>query len=398
MSSFLNLGKTQVSNWLVSQDNLGRREKKYPLHTLVCNNCGFVQVSKKISSKKLFPKDYLYLSSYSTSWLTHCNQFTNEIIEELDLNSSDLVMEIASNDGYLLQYFKQQGVGVLGIEPTELAANIAILDKGIETRKDFFGANFALKLKSEGVLPSLIIANNVLAHVPDINDFIKGISILIENQGVATIEFPHLFNLIRENQFDTIYHEHYSYLNLTSLSVLFERNDLQIFDAKEIDTHGGSLRIYVCSNHSNRMRSLNVDRLIRQESKLDPRNKNVQSALRKKTNNVKIELIKELKRLKSEDKVVVAYGAAAKGNTLLNFAGIDRKLIAYVVDKNPSKQKKFLPGSKIEVFPESELLKRVPDVVLILPWNLAAEISSQLSYLEEFDTKFFRAIPEVQYL
>lgn len=398
MRTFLNLGKTPVSNWLISKHDIHRREKRFKLHTLVCEDCGFVQVSKNISFTKLFPNDYIYLSSYSNSWLEHCEDFANYMVQKLNLTPSDLVLEIASNDGYLLQYFKRQDVRVLGIEPTELAATVAVTERAIETRKQFFGEKYAEQLKSEGISPRLIIANNVLAHVPDINDFVAGISKLVSGNTVATFEFPHLYNLIRENQFDTIYHEHYSYLNLTPMMALFEKHGLRIHDVQEITTHGGSLRIFVSASGEHIPPSDAIFRLLDIERRRDPRKRKVRSDLKQKTKSVKIELQKELKRLKRENKLVVVYGAAAKGNTLLNYVGIDRNMIAYAVDRNPNKQSKYLPGSKIEVFPESELLARIPDVILILPWNLAGEICSQLSYLREHDTKFFSAIPEIQYL
>jgi len=395
-STFLNLGMTPIANNLISQENIHKPEIFYPLHSAVCNDCSLVQLPELVQRDLLFSVDYVYYSSYSSSWLVHSKKYAHEMIKKLSLEKNDLVIEVASNDGYLLQYFSELGIKVLGIEPAIEVASVAI-KKDIETIGEFFGEALAMKLALIKK-PKLIIANNVLAHVPDLHDFIKGFSILIADDGLITFEFPHLFNLIKNNQFDTIYHEHYSYLSITALVPIFKKYNLQIIEVEKIDTHGGSLRIFVKKSSDVRIVGKSVSEIISQEMLLDPRNHMVLSNLQKKVIQVKIDLISELIECKKNGLRVIAYGAAAKGNTLLNYSKIDSDLIECVVDLNPNKQDKFTPGSRIPILGEAILKNNPPDVVLILPWNISTEVTAQLSYLRKSGTKFFRAIPNIEYI
>jgi hypothetical protein len=312
----------------------------------------------------------------------------------LDLNSSDLVVEVASNDGYLLQYFQEAGVDVLGIEPCDGVAQVAI-EKNIPTQVEFFGSDFAKTLVSR-IKPKLMLGNNVLAHVPDIHDFIEGFAILIADDGLITFEFPHLVNLIRNNQFDTIYHEHYSYLSLTALIPIFETHGLEVVRVEELPTHGGSLRIYV-SKFGSRDVDTSVDYVLRAELEFDPRLEEVWSLIQQKTVQVKDDLVRELKACKLNGLKVAAYGAAAKGNTLLNYSNVTVELIDYVIDKNPHKIGSYLPGSKIPILGPDHLEKNLPDVLLVLPWNLAEEVKAQLTQEVRNGLKLLRAIPNLEY-
>jgi len=395
-STFLNLGMTPIANNLINQENIHKPEIFYPLHSTVCNDCSLVQLPELVQRELLFSADYVYYSSYSSSWLAHSKKYAHEMVKKLSLEQNDLVIEVASNDGYLLQYFGELGIKVLGIEPATEVASVAI-KKDIETICEFFGEALAIKLASIRK-PKLIIANNVLAHVPDLHDFIKGFSILIADDGLITFEFPHLLNLVKNNQFDTIYHEHYSYLSITALVPIFKKYNLQIIDVEKIDTHGGSLRIFVEKFNNLRIANKSVSEIILQEMHFDPRNHDVLLNLQKKVMQVKINLLSELIECKKNGLRVIAYGAAAKGNTLLNYSKIDSDLIECVVDLNPNKQDKFTPGSRIPILGESILKNNPPDIVLILPWNISTEVTAQLSYLRKSGTKFFRAIPNIEYI
>lgn len=394
-STFLDLGITPIANNLINQKNIHEPEIFYPLHSMVCDNCSLVQLPELVQKEILFSSDYVYYSSYSSSWLDHSKAYANEMVRNLSLVPNDLVIEVASNDGYLLQYFAALGIQVLGIEPAVEVANVSI-SKGIKTISEFFGAHLAIKLAA-GQKPKLIIGNNVLAHVPDLHDFIKGFSILIADDGIITFEFPHLVNLIKNNQFDTIYHEHFSYLSITALKPILEMHGLRIIDVEEIGTHGGSLRVYLAKSHNLPVKTDNLNKIISQEIIYDPRKLDIRSNLQQKVNQIKIELISELIKCKKANKRVIAYGAAAKGNTLLNYSRIDSDLIECVVDLNPSKQGKLLPGSRIPIVGDSILKDNPPDVLFILPWNISEEIKNQLSFLSESGVKYFRAIPNVEY-
>jgi hypothetical protein len=317
------------------------------------------------------------------------------MIEMLDLDEESLVIEVASNDGYLLQYFSQAGIQVLGVEPSSGVAEAAI-KKNIPTIIDFFGSALSSKL-AINKKPKLMLGNNVLAHVPDINDFVKGFSLLVAEDGLITFEFPHLVNLIKNNQFDTIYHEHYSYLSVTSILPIFEKHGLKVIDVEKLVTHGGSLRVYVAKTESNWKVEDSVTKVLIEEQEFDPRNKLIWESLQDRALQTKIELMAELVKCKQEGISVAAYGAAAKGNTLLNYSGVDSGLIQYVIDLNPHKQGKYLPGSRIPILGAEELNENAPDVLLILPWNLADEIKVQLNAFTKRGMRLLRAVPDLEY-
>lgn len=395
--TFIDLGESPIANNLLTLEQLGKKEEFFSLHTRTCDSCGLVQLPEISSRETLFPENYTYYSSYSKSWLAHSQKYASKMIEKLGLMEDDLVIEVASNDGYLLQYFRGAGIPVLGIEPAAEVAKVAKQERDIPTVVEFFGHDTAKKLLEQNAKSRLMIANNVLAHVPDIHDFVAGFEVLLADDGIATFEFPHLLNLILLNQFDTIYHEHYSYLNVMSLIPIFAKNGLRIFNVEEVNTHGGSLRIFVCKANSQWKEDASVKNCIHKEDAHDPRSDNVALKAQSRSQQVKSELLDELERIKKSGKTVAAYGAAAKGNTLLNFVGVKSGIIDYVVDRNPYKQGKYLPGSHIPIVSEDYLQKNPPDVLLILPWNLSVELNQQLDYLKRLNVKFLRAIPNLEY-
>ncbi len=396
-SLLLDLGHSPISNKFLDSDQLQDVEAHYPLKVRLCDLCGMVQIPEVTRKEALFSDNYVYFSSFSSSWLVHAKDYAAKMVSEYGIVDEDLVLEIASNDGYLLQYFKSLGVKVLGVEPAKSVADVAV-SKGIETISKFFGKDLALTLRADGVLPKLIVANNVLAHVPDIHDFVQGISILLDGKGIATFEFPHLSSLMEHNQFDTVYHEHYSYLSIEALKPIFASHNLDIFHVESINTHGGSLRLYVAPHTSHEIRTNEIQELESRELKWSPRNSTNAEALRFNAQKTKFDLLAELLALKKLGLNIAGYGAAAKGNTLLNYCGIDSDLISYIVDRNPAKQGKFLPGSHIPVVPESHLEINPPDVVIIFPWNLKDEIKSQLSAQLRPDVKFMVTMPKVQFI
>jgi SAM-dependent methyltransferase len=384
------------SNAFLSSKNLSEMEAFFPLEVFVCPACWFVQLDAFTPPENIFT-DYVYFSSYSQSWLEHAEKYAQMMIEKLQLSESSKVVEIASNDGYLLQYFAKKGIPVLGVEPAKNVAEIAFKERGIRSVTKFFGKNVAQEiLKAEGPA-RLIAANNVLAHVPDINDFVSGFSVLLDDQGVVTFEFPHLLQMIQNNQFDTIYHEHFSYLSVVALKPLFERHGLEIFDIDEIPTHGGSLRIYL-KHQANKKRAIssNVEAVLNKELKFGLGEMKVYEKFNEAVVNVKRKLLTFLLQAKESGKKVIGYGAAAKGNTLLNFCGIREDFIDFVSDKNPHKQNKFLPGTHIPVRDLQSLMSAKPDYVLILPWNLRNEIEKELSGIRSWGGKFVVAIPQVE--
>ncbi|MEK7990353.1 MAG: class I SAM-dependent methyltransferase [Thiotrichaceae bacterium] len=393
--SFADLGMSPLSNAFLTVEQLNQAEKFYPLHAYVCENCFLVQLEAFETPDAIF-SDYVYFSSYSTSWLNHAQQYTNSMIENYQFNLQHLVIEIASNDGYLLQYFKQYHIPVLGIEPAKNVAQVA-LEKGIPTETAFFGVETAKNLVARGQSANLLIANNVLAHVPDINDFVAGLKLLLKPQGIITIEFPHLLNLIVQNQFDTIYHEHFSYLSLLAVENIFAQHGLMLFDVEELATHGGSLRIYACHQG---MQSINP-RIFALRAKEKAANLGKLERYTQFLNQVtalKRDLLHCLIEIKNQNKQIAAYGAAAKGNTLLNYCGIRQDFIEYVADLNPHKQNKYLPGTHIPVCSPEQLKITQPAYVLILPWNLQIEIMQQLAFIREWGGQFIIPIPDVQIL
>lgn len=390
--SFANLGMSPLSNAFLTSEQLNQAEKFYPLHAYVCENCFLVQLEAFETPDAIF-SDYVYFSSYSTSWLNHAQHYTNNIVENYQLNSESLVVEIASNDGYLLQYFQQHQIPVLGIEPAKNVAQVA-LEKGIPTDIAFFGTETAKNLIKREQSADLIVANNVLAHVPDINDFVAGLKLLLKPQGVITIEFPHLLNLIEQNQFDTIYHEHFSYLSLLAVENIFAQHGLVVFDVEELITHGGSLRIYACHKDA-RATNHRVNLLRNKEAEAQLGKLETYTQFLNRVESIKQDLLLCLIQLKKQNKQVAAYGAAAKGNTLLNYCGIRQDFIDYVADLNPHKQDKYLPGTHIPVYSPEKLKITQPDYVLILPWNLQTEIMQQLAFIREWGGQFIIPIPQV---
>jgi hypothetical protein len=390
------LGTAPPSNAYLSKQSLHAPEKYFPLRLLVCTHCWLVQTEDYADADELFSADYAYFSSFSTTWLQHAERYVTDMAERFALGAQSHIVEVAANDGYLLQYAKVRGIPCLGIEPTASTANAARA-KGIEIVEEFFGVKLATRLAAQGKRADLTAANNVLAHVPDINDFVAGFALLLKPAGVATFEFPHLLNLVEKNQFDTIYHEHYSYLSLTAVNTIFAANGLTLFDVEELPTHGGSLRLYAQrSDAGQREISANVAYLRAREAAAGMTTVPFYTSFQAKTDQVKNDLLHFLLEAKRSGKSVAGYGAAAKGNTLLNYAGVRADLLPYVVDRNPAKQKKFLPGCRIPIVAEDEIKRTQPDYVLILPWNLRTEVMGQLAYIREWGGQFVTAVPSIE--
>ena len=391
---FVDLVNAPPSNAFLKPEALVGPETYYPLKLFVCGSCFLVQLDEYKAAQEIFDDDYAYFSSYSQSWLKHCKKYAENVIERFQLTSKSKVVEIASNDGYLLQYFKERGVKALGIEPTQSTADVAI-GKGIETIIRFFGKACARDLVHERGKADLIAANNVLAHVPDLNDFVGGFKLLLADNGVVTVEFPHVVQLIKLKQFDTIYHEHFSYFSLHTICQIFEKHGLRVFDVEELVTHGGSLRIYV-DHGSQHPLSPSVQALLGRERQEGVNTLKFYEGFQAVTDDVKNGFLEFLLQAKKSGKSVAAYGAAAKGNTFLNYCGIKRDLIKFAVDASPHKQGRFMPGSHIPILNETALREAKPDYVVILPWNLKKEITEQLSYIRKWDGKFAIAIPKME--
>ncbi|AHB89368.1 SAM-dependent methyltransferase domain trio protein [Thermosynechococcus sp. NK55a] len=392
----IDLGTQPPSNAYLGAEALRMPERWYPLRVLVCEQCWLVQTEDFAQPQELFSPDYAYFSGYSSSWLAHCARFVGEAVQRFGLGPDSHVVEVAANDGYLLQFVQARGIPCLGIEPTASTA-AAARAKGIAIVQDFFGVRLAQLLASEGRQADLMIANNVLAHVPDINDFVAGFTILLKPQGVATFEFPHLLRLLAEVQFDTIYHEHFSYLSLTAVEHIFTRAGLTIFDVEALPTHGGSLRIYAQRADTGKQPiSDRVDALLEEERAAGLTQRATYSGFQERAERIKDDFLEFLLTAKREGKRVAAYGAAAKGNTLLNFAGVKPDLLPFVVDKNPAKQGKYLPGSRIPIVSEEKLKETQPDYIVILPWNLREEIMAQLAYVQAWGGQFVIAVPALE--
>lgn len=391
---FADLGLSPLANSFLSKDNLSTSEPFYPLQALVCAKCFLVQLDEFEQPSEIF-SNYAYFSSYSDSWLEHAKAYTKMITNKLRLNKDSHVVEIASNDGYLLQYFKEMQIPVLGIEP---AVNVAkkSQEKGIPTITKFFGIQTANELVKEGKQADLLVGNNVLAHVPNLNDFVKGLKILLKSNGVITMEFPHLLKLVEFNQFDTIYHEHFSYFSLFTVEKIFAKHGLMIFDVEEIPTHGGSLRIYAKHNDSNTHTiKSSVKTLLDIENNRGLTEISTYRDFEKRTGLVRDNICKFLTNVKKSEKKIVGYGAPAKGNTLLNYCKIDVSLIEYTVDRSPYKQGLFLPGTHIPIKNIETIEKTKPDYLVILPWNLKDEIMEQMKHIRNWGGKFVVFIPEV---
>jgi hypothetical protein len=391
MHTFVDLGVQPLANSYVPADRADAPETFYPLHVRVCDRCLLVQLPQLASPQEIFG-DYAYLSSTSTSWLDHCRRFAAGISERLGLVGDDLVVEAASNDGYLLRYFVERGNRVLGIEP---AANVAALAEraGIPTLVRFFGAEVARELADQGRRPRLIVANNVLAHVPDINDFVAGFQVLLAPGGTVSVEFPHVLDLIRLNQFDTIYHEHFSYLSLLVVSRLFGLHGLRVFDVERLPTHGGSLRVFGCHADDPRATTAGVRAVLAEEEQAGLTSLAGYTRYTEVVEQTKWKLLDLLIGLRRQGKRIAGYGAPAKGNTLLNYCGIRSDLLSYTVDRNALKAGKLLPGTRIPVRSPEALLADRPDFVLILPWNIRAEIVEQMAAVREWGGQFIVPIP-----
>jgi|TARA_B110000438_G_scaffold231985_1_gene227509 SAM-dependent methyltransferase len=394
---FIDLGNTPLANSFLNEQELQKNEFTIPLVAYVCENCFLVQLKESSSPREIF-SDYAYFSSYSTSWLKHAENYVEMMLDRFHFNKKSLVIELASNDGYLLQYFNQRKINVLGIEPAANVAKVAIKN-GINTKIDFFTKDLALNLKNDQKQADLIVANNVLAHVPELNNFVNGIKILLKNDGLATFEFPHLLNLIKENQFDTIYHEHFSYFSLMTVITLFKNHGLEIFDVEELSTHGGSLRLFVKhENNNNFTPTKNIKNILDKEIEAGLNNLDTYTSFSISVEKIKKDLSDFIIKCKKNEKKIVCYGAPAKGNTLLNFCNIDKTLISYVVDKNIHKQGKYLPGIHLPIKSPNEITKSKPDYLLILPWNLQNEIMEEMNFIREWGGKFVIPIPEVKIL
>lgn len=393
---FLDLGHAPPSNAYLTEAALRGPETWFPLRILVCESCWLVQTEDHAGREALFTDDYAYFSSFSSSWLAHSRRYVDAMISRFGLGAHSMVTEIAANDGYLLQYVKAAGVPCYGVEPTASTAQAA-RDRGIDIVQRFFGVALGDELAEQGRAADLIAANNVLAHVPDINDFVSGFTAMLKPQGVATFEFPHLLRMVQESQFDTAYHEHYSYLSLTAVLRIFKANGLSVFDVEPLSTHGGSLRVYAQrTDTGNHALTPEVARTLGEEQQAGMMGPEFYSRLQQQAERVKNDLLALLVELRRGGKRIAAYGAAAKGNTLLNFAGVRPDLLPYVVDLNPAKQGKYLPGSHIPIVAESHLREDQPEYILILPWNLKTEVSEQLDYARrEWHAKLVTAIPSL---
>ncbi|HTE24845.1 methyltransferase domain-containing protein [Flavitalea sp.] len=393
---FIDLVNSPASNSFLTTEQLNEPEVYFPLKVYTCSNCFLVQIAEYKKSDQIFNDGYVYFSSYSTSWLAHAKQYTENMIDRFGISQSSQVIEIASNDGYLLQYFKEKNIPVLGIEPTSNTAEVA-RKKGIESITEFFGKELAAELVSRGKKADLLLGNNVLAHVPDIVDFVGGMKIVLKDAGVITMEFPHLVQLIDNNQFDTIYHEHFSYLSFFTVEQIFRSQGLTLFDVEELPTHGGSLRIYAKHQEdSSKPVSENVGLMLEKEKAKGINTLAYYEDFQKKALQVKLGFTRFLSQQKLQDKKIAGYGAAAKGNTLLNYCGTTNDQIDYVVDANPHKQNKWLPGSHIHVVDEEFMKENRPDFIIIFPWNLKDEIMKHLDYTSEWGAKFVVPIPELK--
>jgi len=393
--TFVDLGLSPLCESYVAQNQLSSPESFYPLHCFVCEKCFLVQLPEHVSASAIF-EEYAYFSSYSDSWLAHARDYVEAITPRLDLEQKSLVVELASNDGYLLQYFKARGIPVLGIEPARNIARVAV-EKGIPTIAAFFGRRLARELANGGQQANLLLGNNVLAHVPDINDFVAGMKLLLHPLGVITMEFPHLIRLIEENQFDTIYHEHFSYLSFTTVERIFTAHGLTLFDVEQLPTHGGSLRIYARhSEDDSRPITEDVKALRMLEADWGIDRIECYGAFSRKVEATKRDILRFLIEARDNGRSIVGYGAPGKGNTLLNYCGIRTDLLDYTVDRNPYKQGKFTPGMRIPIFPPERIRETKPDFILILPWNLKEEIIAQNSFIREWGGQFVVPIPEVR--
>jgi SAM-dependent methyltransferase len=394
--TFVDLGRSPLANSFLSAADVERSEQSYPLHVYVCENCFLVQLPESVQAEGIFG-DYLYFSSYSKLWLEHCRSYAEQMTRRLAIDNRSLVVEVASNDGYLLQFFRDRGISVLGIEP---AANVAKAAeaKGIATEVAFFGIETARRLAEATGPADLMIANNVLAHVPNLHDFVSGFKLLLKRTGTATFEFPHLLNLIKQRQFDTIYHEHYSYFSLFVVDKVFSCHGLRIYDVDRLPTHGGSLRVFVCHDAASFLRDSGVDELLNIERREGLDRIETYAGFERSVIDIKCELVSFLIEARKSGKSVVGYGAPAKGNTLLNYCGVGSELLAYTVDVSPHKQGRYLPGVQIPIHVPEYIFETKPDYVLILPWNIKEEIMERMAAIRQWGGRFVVAIPTLTIL
>lgn len=395
--TFLDLGNAPPSNAYLTADDLNRPEKVYPLEIKVCDECWLVQTEDFAQADELFRPDYAYFSSTSTTYLAHAARYAEEITQRLELNNRSMVIEVASNDGYLLKNFVAAGIPCLGIEPTAGTAEAAE-SFGIPVLREFFCQQLGARLDAEGRQADLVVGNNVYAHVPDINDFTRGLRTVLKTGGTITLEFPHLMRLLEHTQFDTVYHEHFSYLSLFTVSRVFEAVGLRVWDVEELPTHGGSLRVYGSHEDDFRKASPAVNAMLRKECDRGLQTLSTYQGFQAKADKVKDDLLEFLNEQKREGKTVAAYGAAAKGNTLLNYAGVTPDLLPFVCDAAEAKQGKYMPGSHIPILPPSALAQDPPDYVLILPWNIVDEVRRQNAELAGYGARFVTAIPRLEVL
>lgn len=391
---FLDLGHAPPSNAYLSKNALNAPEVAFPLRLRVCDACHLVQTEDFNDAASLFANDYAYFSSTSKGWLAHAARYAAQMIEQFSLGAHSHVIEVASNDGYLLRNFVAAGVPCLGVEPTAGTAAVAIA-LGIPVRQEFFGAELGRQLAAEGKQADLIAGNNVYAHVPDINDFTLGLAAALKPDGVITLEFPHLMQLVEKCQFDTVYHEHFSYLSLLAVTHIFAKAGLRVFDVEELPTHGGSLRVYGCHEKSGRLTTQRPGAVLGEERARGMETSAYYDGFQSRAEAVKDGLLQFLLDTKREGRTIAGYGAAAKGNTMLNFAGVKPDLLPFICDAAPSKQGKLMPGSHIPILPPDALIERRPDYVLILPWNIANEVKSQLAYVSAWGARFVTAVPTV---
>ncbi|MDX2143329.1 MAG: class I SAM-dependent methyltransferase [Rhodospirillaceae bacterium] len=394
--TFLDLGHAPPSNAYLTEEDLRRPEKYFPLKVMVCDTCWLVQTQDFAAAEELFSPDYAYFSSTSKGWLAHAARYTEAMIKRLGLNHDSLVIEVASNDGYLLKNFLKARIPCLGIEPTASTA-AAAENLGIPVRREFFGETLGKTLAAEGRQADLIVGNNVYAHVPDINDFTRGLKAALKAGGTITLEFPHLLQLIRQSQFDTIYHEHFSYLSLDTVRRIFAAAGLKVFDVEALPTHGGSLRVYGAHADDSRPVEKAVQEVVEAEAAGLLRNVATYRAFQHRADAIKNDLLHFLLEQKKAGKKVGAYGAAAKGNTLLNYAGVKPDLLPFVCDAAAAKQGRYMPGSHIPILPPAAIAQHRPDWILILPWNIADEVKSQLSEARAWGARFVTAVPHMEF-
>ncbi|MFT3785968.1 MAG: class I SAM-dependent methyltransferase [Tepidisphaeraceae bacterium] len=394
--TFVDLGTSPLCQRHVTPARFDHAEPIYPLHAYVCDKCWLVQLPAYVAREEVFDGEYAYFSSYSDSWLDHCRRYVDQMTTQLSLSSGSRVVELASNDGYLLQYFVKKGIPVLGVEPTANTA-AAAREKGVNSLVKFFGRETAREVARDFGPADLILGNNVLAHVPDINDFVAGIKLALKpHTGTVTIEFPHLVELMKHNQFDTIYHEHFSYLSFTAVRTIFARHGMTLFDVERLPTHGGSIRIYAKHDDDVRPISPRVEAMLKDERDFGITTLSAYASFAEQVRETKRKLLAFLIEAKRQGKRIVGYGAPGKGNTLLNYCGIRTDFIDYTVDRNPHKQTNFLPGSRIPIHAPERILQDKPDYVLILPWNLRKEISEQMKAIRAWGGKFVVPIPSVE--